>query len=69
MFGKKEQKAVKLIKKDIECCQCWKKIASVYVKPEEEENFKDTYAMCPECFVELCDEARNERLKNVKKEN
>lgn len=55
MFGKdkKETKAVKLIRKDVECCQCWKKISTAYIKPEEEENFKDGYIMCPECFSDL----------------
>lgn len=55
MFGNKHftKKPAPLTKMEVECCQCWKKISIVYVKPENEEDYKDIYHICPECFIEL----------------
>ena len=56
MFNK-TQKKIQMIKKEVECCQCHEKFCSVLVKPEEEENYRELFMMCPTCFAELCKEA------------
>ena len=62
MFNKTAQKKVKLIKKNVECCQCWKSICTVYIKPEEEENYRNGYHLCGDCFVDLC--GIKDKIKN-----
>ncbi len=64
MFGNKNaQKKVPLIKKDVACCQCHEKFANAYVKPEEEEGFREMFMMCPTCFSKLCDEINEKEKK------
>ena len=65
MFGKKneEKKAVKLIKKEYECCQCHKIMGNAYVKPEDSDAFDNSYPMCWPCFLELCDKAAGRKTE------
>lgn len=70
MFGKKngEKKMVKMIQKDYECRQCHKVMCKIYVKPEDEEAFDDSYPVCWSCFLKLCEEASaNSKKKGAKK--
>lgn len=60
MFGKKPN-TIKLVKKEYECCQCHKKISDIYIKPENEEAFDESYPMCWPCFLELCDKASGKK--------
>lgn len=62
-----KDKTIKLLRKDYECCQCHKKICDVYVKPEQEDQFDDSYPCCWPCFLKLCDEARINREKETNK--
>lgn len=62
LFGKKtEEPKEKLIKKEVLCCECWNKFSEIYVKPSNEETFKDMYIMCPVCFANFAE--RNKRRK------
>lgn len=56
MFGKKSGE-VKMIKKEYECRQCHKVMCTVYIKPEDEDAFDDSYPCCWPCFLKLCNEA------------
>ena len=56
-----KEKPMKLLKKEYECCQCHKVICNVYVLPEDEDKFDDSYPVCWPCFLKLCDEARVHR--------
>ena len=67
MFGKK-QPTTKILKKEYECRQCHKKICDVYVRPEDEDKFDDSYPCCWPCFLKLCEEASENKKTNKKKE-
>ena len=67
MFGKK-QPTTKILKKEYECRQCHKKICDVYVRPEDEDKFDDSYPCCWPCFLELCNKASAANKKTNKKE-
>ena len=56
MFNK-TQKKIQMIKKKAECCQCHEEFCDVLVKPEDEEEYRELFMMCPTCFAELCKEA------------
>lgn len=56
MFNK-TQKKIQMIKKEYECRQCHKVMCHVYIMPEDEDAFDDSYPCCWPCFLELCNKA------------
>lgn len=53
LFNNKSEHRTLSIKKEMCCCQCHKKISECYVKPENEESYRDIFMVCPDCFIEF----------------